>query len=147
MERVILAKSDKFSDKRKYVRLKSTFSIQFTIVHLQGDLPGLGWKEGQTRDVSKGGLGLETSELDESTIRFLNKEDIYLDLRIKVPLSSEPVKAVCDIAWFEPMKDNPSQYFIGMKFRSITSENLKRILKHASWQKFIPDFIKRRKVL
>jgi len=132
------------SENRQYLRLESAFSVEFTIVRLQGDLPGINWENGQTQNVSRGGLGLETENLAESTIRYLSTQNIYLDLRIHVPLTRLPIKAVCEVAWFEPSDDGkPGKYFIGLKFRSIAPNDLKKILGHANWRKLLSRIFNR----
>ena len=116
------------SDKRKYIRLKKILPIQFTIVRLQGDLPGIDWENGETRDVSSGGLCLETKTLSDSTIRFLNQHNIYLDLRISTALK-EIIKSVAEVAWYEKIDNKNAHYYrIGLKFRSIAASDLNKII-------------------
>lgn len=125
------------TDKRKYIRLKSVFPVDFSIVRLQGDLPGLDWKQGYTCNVSKGGLCLESVEIRESTLNFLNQENIFLDLRIHIPLGQKPVKAVAEVAWFKKEEHHESSRFIlGLKFHSITQVDLKRVIGQATWIKY-----------
>jgi len=128
---------EKEEDQRKYVRLKNVAPVEYTIVRLQGDLPGIDWQKGHTHNVSKEGLCLETEEISESTISFLGKENIYLDLRIHLPLHTKPVKAVGEIAWYERVSGEHS-YRIGLKYRSIAPENIKKILRLAEFKLLIP---------
>ena len=122
--------SNKDSEKRKYQRLSSVFPIQFTIVRLQGDLPGIDWLEGTTRNVSQGGLCLETTQLTESAIKYLNKQNIFLELRITMTDGS--IKTVVEVAWYKKIEgDVPNLYFIGVQFHSIHDSELNRILQHA----------------
>ena len=121
-------------DKRQYVRLEAVVPVDFTIVRLQGDLPGLSWQRGHTRNVSQAGLGLETEHLDESTIVFLNKEQIYLDVRLHVD-GHEPLKAVCEVVWHEPLEDEDTgRYLLGLRFRSIAAQDLRRLMIRARWK-------------
>ncbi len=164
----------KSSDQRRYIRLKSVFFVKFTIIHLQEGIPGIGWRQGYTSNVSKEGIGLESTELNESTIKYLNQQDVYLKVRIYVPLTRTPINAVCEVAWFKEQGqeiypsstglqnlDTPGAveerfqaanschlgvngqkaYFIGLKFRSISTKDLKKILQYAGWLRFIPDFL------
>lgn len=135
----LLAKEE--IDQRQYQRLPSCFFVDFTIVRLQGDIPGINWEKGCTRNVSKTGLCLETSNLSEATLNFLNTQSIFLDLRIKVPLGVNPVKAVGEVVWFRKNEeDEKNQYSIGLHFRSITDNNLKTILRHARVKNFFSFF-------
>ena len=119
-------------DRRKYVRLKTFLPVEFTIVRLQGDLPGINWLKGETRDVSRGGLCLETIALEESTILFLNKEKIYLECRVHMPKGQPDVKIVGEVAWYSKVGEKQTDYTIGLKFRSIIPSDLEKILHHAA---------------
>lgn len=116
------------ADNRTYLRLEYAVPVEFTIVRLQGDLPGLDWEKGSTSDVSKGGLCLKTNKLSESTIKFLDHQNIYLEVRMHLPLTAEPIKAVTELVWYK--KDN-NKFVIGLKYRSISSIDAGRILKFA----------------
>ncbi len=132
-----------FEEKREYKRLKTAFFIKFTPISLQEALPGLGCQQGYTFNVSEGGIGLETGDLTASTIKYLNTQDILLDVYIYIPVDQEPIKAVCSVAWFqlqEERADGQQVYFIGLSFRSIVEEDLKKILSYTGWMKFTPKF-------
>jgi len=121
-------------DKRRYVRLEKIVPVDFTIVRLQGDLPGLSWQRGRTRNVSQEGLGLETEHLDESTIVFLNKEQVYLEARLHVA-GHKPLKAVCEVVWHEPLEGKDTgRYLLGLKFRSIAAQDLRILIGRARWK-------------
>lgn len=121
-------------DRRNYIRLKSVFPIEFSIVRLQGDLPGIDWEQGYTQNVSKGGICLETSHVSESTLRYLEKEHIFLEIRLLMPLHRDPIRAVTQVAWFRKDSDtNPPHYLVGLEFRSIAKYNIKRLMSHAQW--------------
>jgi len=130
------------SEHRQYIRLKSTFSVKFTIAHLQESIPGIGWRHGYTSNISQGGIGLESSQLNEAVIKYLDRQDIYLETYILAPFASMPIKAICEVAWFKKQQENT--YFIGLKFRSITKEDLNRILGYAGWMRFIPNFLRKK---
>jgi len=119
-------------ERREFVRLKSVFPVDYSIVHLQGDLPGLDWHRGFTSNVSKGGLCLETDKLTESTIIYIAKHNVLLDLRIFIPLNSPPIKAVGELQWYQRVGTRDKEKFIlGLKFHSITEECIKRVLGRA----------------
>ncbi|VAW12822.1 hypothetical protein MNBD_BACTEROID05-277 [hydrothermal vent metagenome] len=133
-------------DQRKYKRLSSSFPVEFTIVRLQGNLPGINWEKGCTRNVSKTGLCLETSQLSEATMNFLSNENIFLDLRIQVPLSPKAVKAVGEVVWFRKKKDEGQEhYYVGLHFRSIPHSSLKLMLRHAKVKSFFNLFVSKGK--
>jgi hypothetical protein len=120
------------SNRRVFVRLPSNFPVEYTIVRLQGDLPGITWQQGHTCNVSKGGLCLETGFLDESVWRFINRQHIYLEVKIHVPFVTAPVKAVAEVQWFRKIQEGDlTSYLVGLKFRSIIASELNQILRQA----------------
>lgn len=120
------------SEQRKYVRLKTVFPVDFTIVRLQTDLPGVEWLRGYTDNVSQGGMCLETSDIRESLVNYLFKENIYLELKIHVPLSVKPVRAVGELAWKEKSNvEGTVRFKLGLKFHSITKPDLNTIMSFA----------------
>jgi len=118
-------------DNREYLRLESAFPIEFTIVRLQGDLPGINWLNGCTRNVSKGGICLETDKLDEHTSKFISDENVFLELKLFVPPTQPPMKAVTEILWHKKMSDN--KMMLGLKFRTVAKTDINRLMKHAKW--------------
>lgn len=119
-------------EKRKYIRIDGVFPVEFTIVRLQGDLPGIDWRHGQTSNVGEGGLCLETSEINDSIVEFLHRESVMLELKIPVPPTKPPIRAVGEIAWVKKIeRAGPPLFYIGLKFRSISSVELDRLLWHA----------------
>ena len=117
---------------RKYIRLRSSFPVDFSIVRLQGDLPGLDWQQATTENVSQEGICIESTNLMEPTIKYFRDQNIFLELRLKIPPDKPYIKAVCDVLWYhmEGTDDNP-KFVIGLKFRSIQQKELERILWHA----------------
>ncbi|MCA9408266.1 MAG: PilZ domain-containing protein [Candidatus Omnitrophica bacterium] len=137
-----MGKKTNVIENRKYKRLETHIPIDFTIVRINSELPGVDWEKGLTCNVSRGGLCLETDELSENTIRFLSKEGIYLDMRIHAPIASAPVKAVGEIVWHKSLDPkNSKHYMIGVKYQSITDENLNKIMGQVICIKCIRDSI------
>ena len=129
--------SEELADKRQYIRLPSAFPVEFTIVRLQGDLPGIDWQLGHTSNVSQGGMCLETAELSETVIQYLQRQNILLELRVRVPFGGPPVKAVAEVAWYRKVgEEMPRSYIVGLKFKSIIAKDLDRILGRAKWLQF-----------
>ncbi len=127
-----MEKQKKDFDKRQFIRLKVLLPVDFSIVRLQGDLPGLDWQKGVTRDISRGGLGLKTEEVSESTIKYLNKQNILLEVRISAAEKGRMIRIVGEVAWYEPIeKPNKRSYLIGLKYHSIKNEDLSYLLSLA----------------
>ena len=123
---------DQGPEQRRYVRLHSSFPVDFSIVRLQGDLPGLDWQQATTQSISQEGICIESFNLTEPTIKYFRDQSIFLELRLKIPPDKPYIKAVCDVMWYEKegTEDNP-KFIIGLKFRSIQQKELDRILWHA----------------
>lgn len=115
-------------DRRRYDRLPSFCEVDYTIIRLREDLLGMGWNKGVTRNVSQGGLYIETDGLDYNTYKYLSDNNVYLDLRLHVPWVPHDIKAVAEVAWF--LEPSPGHYEIGLEFRSIADSNLKLLLRH-----------------
>ncbi|MDP8212864.1 MAG: PilZ domain-containing protein [Candidatus Zapsychrus exili] len=125
------------ANERQYIRLKSVFPVEFTVVRLPDNLFGINWLQGYTSNVSKGGICLETSYLDERIFSYLEKEDTYLETRIHIPLFLPPIKAITEVAWIKKESgENSLKYRIGLKFKSINPADLRRMLRQARWIRF-----------
>ena len=114
---------------RQYIRSNVIFPVSFTIVRLQGDLPGMEWLKGSTQNVSRDGICLETIYLRDAVIEYIARERIYLDLRIQVVMGGPPIKAVGEVVWHQKMEDEvSSRYCLGLRFRSITDEDINQLM-------------------
>ena len=118
-------------EKRRYIRIKGSFPVEFTIVRLQDDLLDLPWSKGHTCNVSQSGIGLETKILSESVIRYLSKRNLYLELKIHVPTKEVPMKAIVEVMWYKPIEDNDKCFLIGLDFRSVIEEDLNLLISQA----------------
>lgn len=130
--------SDITAEKRKYFRTARKIPVDFSVVDQQEMLlPGVGWQKGQTVNVSKGGVCLETQTLNESTIKYLNQQGILLALKFHVPLLGHPVNAIAQIAWHEK-KVTPAgaQFVLGLKYRSIKTADMQTLLRQSARFKF-----------
>ena len=102
--------------------------VKFTIVHLQESLPGIDLQHGSTRNISEDGLCLEARDLAESTIKYLSKQSVLLELHIGHP----SVRAIGEIVWYERSSDQTNDYYvIGIKYCSISNPALASLLKHS----------------
>ena len=118
-------------NRRKYVRLESCYPVEFSIVRLQGDLPGISCEKGFTQNVSEGGLCLETASLEYHVFKYLIDNHIYLELKIQAPLPLAPIKAIGEARWFR--ETTPGHYMIGINFRSIPKDYLGLLIGQTRW--------------
>ncbi len=120
---------------RKFVRLKWQYPVEFTIISFGEDLPGIGWQQGMTQNVSAEGMSLEAVDVHPITLEYLQKHDIYLKLQLNIPTTEMPVKATGEVVWHHP--DNEGGFTVGLRFKTMADEDLKRILRHAHWKMFV----------
>ena len=121
-------------DKRKYKRLDTSFPVEFGIVRLQGNLPGISLQRGSTQNVSRGGICLETEFLNESTLKYLDENEIFLEVFISTPLKRSPIKAVMHVAWRRQIRKADRDIFlVGLKFNSIVKQDLDLLIGQAQW--------------
>lgn len=132
------SESNQGIDNRKYARLRSNFPIEFAIVRLQGDLPGLDWQQGMTVNVGQEGMCIQTPNLTESTIKYFRDQNILLDVRMKVPPQTAHVRMVCDVVWYKKEgEDHNPKITTGLRFRSIRKHELDRIMFHSRLFSFL----------
>ena len=117
---------------RKFIRLRSSFPVDFSIVRLQGDLPGLDWQQATTCNISQEGICIESANLTEPIIKYFRDQNVFLELRMKIPPHQPYIKAVCDVIWYDKLgSEEAPRFLIGLKFRSIQKNELDRIVWHA----------------
>lgn len=113
-------------DRRKYTRLAKRYDVEFSIVRLPEDALGLDGQKGHTMDVSRGGLCLETLEVDYTIFKYLHEHNVFLNILVMVPGEARPIKLVGKAAWFQEISEG--HYRIGIAFRSISRTALKQLL-------------------
>lgn len=125
--------TDVTAEKRKLLRLANKVPVDFRVLDNQQVLiPGVDRQRGQTRNVSKGGACIVTETLNESTIRYLNQQNILLHVHFYLPLTHHPVPAVAQIAWYERTEGgNGVSYVLGLKFRSIKSADAVALMRQS----------------
>ena len=119
-------------NKRQYIRLKSICPVEFKMAaagHGSGRHP---WYQGYTANVSEGGICLETSYFDEVLFEHLGKEDVTVEIILRIPMHSQPVRAKAKIVWLRRLerKEVP-HYQIGLQFSAIAYSDCDRILRQA----------------
>lgn len=122
------------TEKRKYQRFAKKIPIEFVLAELQQSLmPGIDVQKGYTVNVSEGGMCIETPELSESTIKYLNQQHMLLNVNVFVPLSQQPIRLVGSVSWFEKISESSgTRYVIGIKFRSIKPQDLKVLFRQTN---------------
>ncbi len=120
--------TSRFTDKRKYIRLKSIFPVEFRIVGSAGS----SWQQGYTCNVSEGGIAFETVHLDAAVLHQVGKPDVEVEVSMRIPLYRPPVKAKAKIVWFRHLdRKNAPHYMLGLQFTEIAYADCDRMLSQA----------------
>ncbi len=124
-------------EKRKYIRLKSVFPVEFLVLPTSVNKLGTSyWRQGYTCNVSGGGICLETTDLDKKTLEALiNKSP--LDIRLRLHLMRPMIQAKTEVAWIKKEEEGGRfRFYIGLRFFKIAPQDLNRLLRQARWHKF-----------
>jgi len=130
--------TDILIEKRRFIRLKSIFPVEFIPLRFNNEQIDFVWQQGYTSNISKGGLCLETANIDTPTTNCLNQKGRLLEVCLNIPLKGKPIKTICEVVWINIIEENPIKYQIGLKFNSIKASDLKRILAQVKWLRFSP---------
>ncbi len=121
-------KTSQFNDKRKYIRLRSIFPVEFRVIGIERS----SWQQGYTCNVSEGGICFETVHLDEAVIQQVGKVGVDVEVSMRIPLHRPPVKAKAKIAWFRHLdRKNAPHYMLGLQFTEIAYGDCDRMLGQA----------------
>ncbi|MFH0839516.1 MAG: hypothetical protein V1883_00675 [Candidatus Omnitrophota bacterium] len=124
------------NEKRKYIRLDSVFPIEFQVVG--GDRRELlsEMKEGFTRNIGKGGMGIFAKTLkehDKEVFSFVPHET-KLRLIINIPLDSEPIECFATVEWVEKEPGHiVDTYAFGVSYDFINEIEYERIVDYIRW--------------
>ena len=131
--------ADKTQENRKYQRFSRKLPLEFSLTELQeGLVPGVNEKKGMMRNVGKGGMCFECEDLRSSTISFLSQQNILLNINVFIPLAQQPLKLVGQVTWHERVgSEEEGKYLIGVKFRSIKSDDLKLLFRQTGRFKYL----------
>lgn len=121
-------------DRRRYEHLLAALPVRFKVITGVGKVT-LRY-EGKTRDISGGGIFLESPVF----IKNLQTLGTKLELEIDIPTAPEPVKALAEVGmvkvrgqvrWIEePKPDGAYKLGVGIKFTKIRGKDRSKILTY-----------------
>lgn len=135
-----MSQDDKYSERRRYVRLETVFPIEFQVRSKETGTSVSTLKQGFTRDVSEGGMCLEVNELDTGLVDSMRLPNSQLDLFIDLPHHEEPITATAEVRWdrkINPVRGNasnggfPNKYIFGVEYVHIEDGVRKEIIRYA----------------
>ena len=121
-----------FCENRDYLRVKASVPVRYRFLSNTIQHPALGQVfEGETSDLSGGGILLEGKIPDEAWIPELLMERITLAVSIFLPDARGPVKALARTAWMNTGDGNcVDPCSMGLKFVEITREAQDRLFHY-----------------
>jgi len=134
---MIFRKKDPRQERRRYIRLKSVFPVQFQILSLDEAKSLSGCLQGFTSNISKGGICLQANNLIPALAEPLDKRRARLSLDIQMPLTGRSVRAMARIAWMQSVAGCPNSYLIGLSYEKIDPLQNSRLIRYAWTRKLI----------
>jgi TolA-binding protein len=138
------AKSTSNDEKRQYLRLDTVFPIEFQVVGREDRGPISELREGFTRNVGKGGMGIFAKTLKEQDKEFFKfvPHETKLKLIINIPLDREPIECFATVEWIErqpgPLVDT---YMFGVSYDFINELEYEKIMSYVKWLRLKPKLI------
>lgn len=131
-------------EKRKYVRVDTVFPIEFQLVGKEKREPLSEWREGFTRDIGKGGMGIFARTLKEHDKEFFNfiPNETKLRIVINIPLGKEPIESFATVEWIKkqlgPIVDT---YMFGVSYDFINELEYEKVLTYVKWLRLKPKMM------
>lgn len=126
-------------ERRKYIRLKSVFPVEFKLMSPDGKSPISELLQGYTADVSKGGILLRVNNIKPELCRIIEEKSAKLLLDINIPLGLRPVKALSSVAWTDAFReDDRTSCRIGLSFEKIDDKDRERLVGYTTSLARIP---------
>jgi c-di-GMP-binding flagellar brake protein YcgR len=123
-------------ERRLFVRLTKTIPVRFIILSKTKE-PLSGWISANSKNMSIGGILLETADINQEEKNLLKKEDIYLQIEISLEASDLSMKGKVEsissielpgrIQWSKPQINRIE---IGIQFIDISDETADKIKKY-----------------
>ena len=125
------------SEKRKFQRLERPLDVTVEIVSARDAPRGLPRLHIKSRDISKGGICLETNSIEVDGVNLLSGQPFArenrLRLSIKLVPEEPPLTATGEVRWYDIARDIPESICrLGVAFIEIEDggkERLARLLK------------------
>ena len=137
-------RSKDIDEKRKYIRLNTVFPVEFQLVRKEDRNPISELREGFTRNVGKGGMGIFAKTLKEQDKEFFafTPNQTKLKLIINIPLDREPIECFATVEWIErqpgPVVDT---YLFGVSYDFINELEYEKIMSYVKWLCLKPKLI------
>jgi c-di-GMP-binding flagellar brake protein YcgR len=118
------------SEKREFVRIKIDIPVRYKFLSKSTEVPDEVF-EGTTGDIGGGGMLLMGRIPNPTWYVGLLTQQIVLGINLLLPATTDPIKALCRVAWIEATEADAhgGRVAMGLKFREIPREALDEIFK------------------
>ncbi len=122
------------SEKRKFTRLERPLEVTVEIVSAQDAPKGLPRLHIKSRNISKGGICLETKSIEVDGVNLLSgppfARENRLHLSIQLNPDEPPLKATGEVRWYDIARDMPESICrLGVAFIEIENGGKDRLAK------------------
>jgi hypothetical protein len=122
------------SEKRKFQRLENPLEVTVEIVSAQDAPKGLPRLHIKSRDISKGGICLETKSIEVDGVNLLSgppfARENRLHLKIELIPEEPPLTATGEVRWYDIARDIPESICrLGVAFTEIEDGGKDRLAK------------------
>lgn len=127
--------------KREYMRLESAVPVGFQKID---DKAGreFDMHQGFTKDISKGGICLETHTVHGKALEELVPDKTKLKLTIDLPSEEMPAEALVTVRWIHKAEDVAvDKYLMGVSFDEIKETDLDKVIRYALWFRRRPEVL------
>jgi c-di-GMP-binding flagellar brake protein YcgR len=114
-------------ERREFVRVEAEVPVHYRFLSHDAAFTATEPVEGRTANISGGGLLLSASIPDPDWVSGLLTGRIFVGVKVELPGSAKPVKALTRAAWIEPVQGTADGYLLGLRFKEITRDDLDRV--------------------
>jgi c-di-GMP-binding flagellar brake protein YcgR len=117
------------SEKRQFVRVPGAVPVTYRFVSLRDETNAPeDTFEGETRNLSAGGMLLEGPVPDSNLITDLLMKRVVLTVNLTLPATPGPVSAMARVSWLDSVDETEKRFSMGLEFNEITRESQDRII-------------------
>ncbi len=117
-------------ERRQFVRVRLEVPIRYKLVRPDGQKVVEDLFEGNTTNISTGGILLNGKLPDPSFVVELLAQRIRIALNMAIPGDEAPVKAIARAAWIERLEEKSGIFPMGLSFDEISDADRSRIQRY-----------------
>ncbi|MFH1784423.1 MAG: PilZ domain-containing protein [bacterium] len=121
-------------ERRSFTRLPISLQVDFLLFDTQDSKELTDRMGAHARNISAGGLLIETSRIPVEWMNALISGKITFVLEFKIPGSENPIRTSARVSWMARRKEEEAvePFVMGLNFTEITPEDQERIIQFVS---------------